>query len=1037
MAYDKQRLMFSTKQMDLVMSMVKRLPAHGADWVYNDIAPDILDTMTTTDFLEYLHRTFQDFLKSVVKTLPHEVPKSVNLPHYCFITAANYMGISGKEADDAKAYEWLCASARYGHTVSICFSAFLPNDPHNLCDTRIPSRLFLIVLALCGSGWAMETLSCKWPSHYQMVGRTIRERQPALSKARHAMASQPEFFFLDAFRFYLHEPTTNDDLLDLWTLSYIGDTKGFEECLDELNSSKDFNMSQVLHMMANFPDHQAAQIVRGYYLKGATLDEKSTTYSAILESHQVGGGELEEPRVLSPLSAAIMRGKTRLALEILHLHQEFNIGIPDFSDALMLSFIYLHPQTSEALLKLLGNNPEICNFIPPKDTGNHLSSFLSNILDSIVSSTGHETATPKITLVRKAIHGLHYNTAYEATLKCLIKQGADFCRRDLPGGYSLATALQRDNAIVVKTFFQAKALKELDPFRFIEDPDLLFFLKYNFESIAAMLCLLEKSDKSFNFLLDTFTKSLISSSFEDGGTLLHYASAVSNVEIVKSLLKKNANVMAMDNSSLTPLATALLRGQIPSADAIADHCSDRQLRQLLQRDTCSGRSIFSKLLYAWASGRQPRLIKGISWVITKNGAHYAGPDGVPAWFCILGRTRPFSQEDQIYDGEIIDLLLRVKDFSDRVDAERWRGMTLFQSAASNGHVKIVKYLIQLGVDIHLDLGFNVKNCPAPALRLAKAVQSIGKFTICDIVGTRCALHNIPDDIKRQGAMAQAEWMKDLDEILNILLDNGCETADLDCLQENLPSLSSLFEEAFKDPTSCSGILGERPKSDFQYDNSHTWPKPISTVTAGGKGTDNVNTPFDKLVERCNNYLGTGPRGREQKRKDIKEREGRQEQFERSKCPRLSDELKYDVHLSNQQWRLPPDWTLVGITKVGSEGGEFISLFENKEAGMLSIRKPPLYKPAGHSASAPQHEQDTGDHTVDVNHIIDFKSGNNVLHFAVALDYVQGLKLMATKIPLNDLTRQKNKGGMTPRQLAEHYGHEDAIAALCGYDTAVF
>ncbi|KAH7480471.1 hypothetical protein FOMA001_g8844 [Fusarium oxysporum f. sp. matthiolae] len=966
----------SSNSFDHLVSIMKNPPSDVLNPVGYDMPVNLPEDTTPTRFLEHLYKSLSICVRETnieSQTNIESLSQFSQIFRLCdalYNTAVNRLGTPQKAIDVRKTHEWLCASARLASSSAICLATLLLNTSGVAPEILLPSRLFLVMLALSNSIWAMEVLSRHWPSHYRLVGQVIRERLPALGRAQVAFASEKWYLFLRFFYVYEHETNFNAHAMDLSTLAYIGAVDEFRTKIRELNASNHPDRHRLCHIVSYFTDKTSVSMARLAYEEGGRLDHLSQTYSAVLDSARIGPQGLPQLQNLSPISAAVMRGKTKLAMEFLRLHEEVKEPIVDFRETLKLSFTFLHHQLGDALLKSFRIDPKIC-----QDVESETPSFeyiLTTVLYEIVLSTGDRWPTGE-TFVRWAIHGQYHDENLEATIRSLIGHGAVFYRATTTSHSPVAIALFYDQVAFTKAFFENVKIQQWDPLELLRSSSIESSeMEDSIEFAAVTYCLFAKSDRCFNYLLDQYPGSVSAASLSGQDTLLHRACRFRRLEPVRSLLAAGASVLARNIAYHTPLADALLGGQIPIVDAVSSHCTDGQLEELLSPYGDSGGSIFSDLLEAWSKDRQPDLIDSIIWVIKHGGGHFYGSGRMPVWTHIVGKDRSSAYTDQLLDLEIMELLMDINEFSEGANTVRWRGLTLFQMAAWFCHVEIVKLLVSRGVDIDASLEFDPEAPRDEVFEWSQWIQSMAGLTLYDKMCIRSADPLLPNHIKAQGAIATANWVKDVDEILNILLDNNCKIADLRRINENMPAVTQKYAELIKaSPLDSHGGRGESIRRS-QENMAHAWPRPIALETSSDNGRNTES--FHHLIEQVKSLRGYSPKERLKEKLGKEALEQALELLEHLISPRLHEDLQLELQICRFQWRLPPQWNLVGVTCFKGGGGHLVPLFQNTETNFLSTRKPGLYKPqsaAEHTATTlsqskvsdkagPLHEVDSCD-----------------------------------------------------------------------------
>ncbi|CAG9983851.1 unnamed protein product [Clonostachys byssicola] len=912
---------------DLLPNLSRNRRRHEHQWVEGlthrttikqqaDIPAELRDEMTSDEFLEQLLSFIQQFVLA-----GWNIDSGSLVSQSAFAAAMEYFDL-GRNRE--KGIELLRLSAVNGLKRAI--SIVCPMSIGSRLETEFPMRLFLCSLALAYSTWATQLLSIHWPSHFRMVRRILGERRIPYKEVINQFDSHDDHFLGLTIGSYLDRSPSQSLVAvppSLHEAIFHGMVDEVKMILEGEIKTADFNdlISRLLHDLSYLTDEEAAGLARLAYLKGAKLTLMATALSPILDNGQKKipiNNNFDDlgsrvPQLLSPLSAAIRRGRTALALEIMSLHLEFDIPIADFASALTLSFLYLHSEVCQILLGLYDDNPDLCQGLP-QDSGAAMAVDLSALLKDLI------LIDREILIERNFLHGKDYNSSYKNTLSCLLEMGANPLQgaADITGGNALFKAVVGDNAITLALFiehFEDRGLSVLAAMRDRNSEGI-----YSEPSIAE-LCVLLESTECLRVLVE---KHGDSPSFRNRGsgnwTLLHLACWTHrSTECARLLLRNGSNIMARNSSGHTPLALALQQHHLETADLIADTCTQDQLETLVSSDPYSGQSIFSDLVADWLRHRGPGHIKSLEWLRGHGGEHFYGAQGTPVWLAIYGLTRPLSLSDQMWDRALLSFLLESEIFASRVDTDFIRGRSLLHFMVGNGHIESVKLLRERNFDMA------VSATPDGADDdLKMGFRFVPKVTALDFVEAGLSLihssespygsSHFPGSISQGGPIHREKWVQDLEGIQNLLLDAGCERTEMpEEMNLSHDEYQSLLEtvQPFSD--------GEIPFAGVKgLGGTVRWPIPISKSQQSDPPKTTWALPRIK-------HVGT--------KEDM-------------------DTMRDDHRVWASVDGLPPGWRCIAAARVGPWANDCPAtpLFEHIKTGLLSIKKPGTFAPFRPTAS---------------------------------------------------------------------------------------
>ncbi|KAL1631261.1 hypothetical protein SLS54_000020 [Diplodia seriata] len=440
----------------------------------------------------------------------------------------------GLSLDREKGIEYMRAGALHGNGPAIFDATLMLEGTH--LESNYPVRFYLTLLAFSHSNRAMQILSVRWPSLWNIIRKFIREMSFAYVQAGGEVSPGSNDFLASRFALYLRHRQPLERQLTLHESLTFGAVEEVEKALNGsiLVSDWDETLPGLLHKLSFLPDAEASSFARVAYEKGARLDFFAPSESPIMEGGK-GLGHLQAS--CSPLSSAIRRGKPTLALAIFCIHIEFDAPIPDLFRALQLSFALLYHEISEILLQLLYQNPEMCQNGPNNSTAMGVN------LHQIMSVTPSSTKITDAELERRALHGGQYDSAYAKTLQVILAEGFDPTEGSIDT-CPLFLAFRHDDVVGARTYVQHIQSRGLDVVARLNNPGNT---SERNDITALSMCIFYGSLRCFEFLLKEYPQLLtMNDQVSDTGILQEACSDQTDTRFISLLLEAGCDVITGD-----------------------------------------------------------------------------------------------------------------------------------------------------------------------------------------------------------------------------------------------------------------------------------------------------------------------------------------------------------------------------------------------------------------------------------------------------------------------------------------------------------
>ncbi|KAJ5827331.1 ankyrin repeat protein [Penicillium robsamsonii] len=847
-----------------------------------DIPDNVPADLSTDAFLSNLLTANENNLSRLYKALETEPKdqfwcgiidfiKKGYLLHTIGYSSLLYLGGSPVPDFRERGLGYMRASSLYGNGNGILSTTFA--SVGTVHEAGVPVRMNLALLALSQSSLGIQRLHSRWPEGYAMVRRVFREReQNCLQEARAVypgLYNSPRLVKIYIAGRAISKPISLGHALDIGATDVVRETLSGAGTASQHDQQK--IISSLFHRLGTVPDEEAAGLARMVYGKGARLDYLLPTPPADIPTMGSPG------KPSTPLSAALMRGQPRLALEIFCLHVEFDEPITQFLSALYLAFTNLYREVGEALLRIWQDNPALCVDVDGATETGYVPVNLSQVL-----------ATTAFQLVRcdtMMLHGGQHEVAYVETVKFLLGEGAD-PSSGAPAATALGRCILADDITALKLYIEhietlarkahldanvAVSASLSDPHNITtvqraavdehrgDDEQLSFEFKDTFTALAlsirhgSLQCLqflLAKSSHLVNVEVDFLGQTLLhrvchgverlvieGDSSEVPGLVglvarARFPSGLS-AEFVDLLLNAGADIMATDHQGYTSLFWALLRGNIAAADIIASRCSQAQLDHMLSRNPLTGGSMFQDLvgmdvrkLNSISGQRQSRLVQSLQWLEKRDAVYFYGTDNQPVWALILSSRLRTLRKDQLLDVALMQYLINLPMFADKLHTGRHSGYTVLHAAVAHGNVEIVRLLLDKGCDPN----FIMEAAATQGVQTSYSFSPAG-VTALDLIIPILVSGSSVYGVDKTSKAEFRKWQDKILDIANLLVERGARGEVFERYQTMARYGNKAFDrvneskEAQEFPEQLRNL--QRPAEiPRQHAVPGAWPKPL-------------------------------------------------------------------------------------------------------------------------------------------------------------------------------------------------------------------
>ncbi|KAI0410558.1 ankyrin repeat-containing domain protein [Xylaria grammica] len=518
------------------------------------------------------------------------------------------------------------------------------------------------------------------------------------------------------------------------------------------------------------------------------------------------------------------------------------------------------------------------------------------------------------------MHGNKFDSKYQECLEILLNEDMS-STDDIDIGSLLFHALGWDDVILLTLLSRNPRLA---PFvwDFVTNIGLMGYEDIETWPLAlATTCIYKNAPRCFEFIVGEYLNLVSERDQAHGLTLLSHACRLSSrTEFVKLLLERGAHETATVYWSIhiNPLYCALSQGNLLAADLIASWYTRHDLTTQMSRDE-DGHSIFHSLVSAWRRKRGIEVINSLRWVIDHGGAHFYGPNNFPNWMLFFSHLRPSNAHEQLYQREILELLLKSDEFRSRVN-DPHKGMSLLHFLTHGGHVEALEVLLHHEVDVNIG-------------------DSRG-YTALDTAMFYTISGNVLPIIEAGGRIEMDNWRRGMKRIVSLLRKRGGQIL-CDSTQELLASLASGGPYP---PSTLGPSMSARARRKYG-----DWPQPLPLTS----GDDFIQVPpldDGSPSSYTNDYLNDVFFGKESDQPGVGQTGKLRNSISAAAAAAAASwneatdpkakkqaEKKRARALLRHLWRLPPPWELVLIRAEVD-----IIRFWNSETEEFTTQKPALY-----------------------------------------------------------------------------------------------
>lgn len=882
--------------------------------LFDSMVEDIPETIDEDISAEkYLDLLFQG-LRQMMPSLPGAASDALSSlgvtneePHLnitekgriCYHIALCYILGIGTELSLAKGLPWLRAAVLGCHMPAVYVAPALyyhhspPASPLGL------ERLLLGLGCLSRNPLCMDMLASRWPSHHRALLRLFRRKwRGGLFLDRRRKWPEPAYFFSTL----MCSPSFDESLIAS-ILSY--NLESVQQLLEvgvDASIVSDDGIS-ALHALTYLRDDDASDLARALVEKGADLQS-----SLSLSSDSIIG--LGHVRRGSPLLCAMLCEQVKFAKTLIFLHMEYAVPIEDFDRVLVYAVISWYHELVGILLDILWGEPSLCDTLLPltdaADGSSSLHFFPTQLLDFAMG------ANDLTSLENRINHRLSYDEAYAKTIELLIERGAD-PTKGVFKACPLYRCLCNDDAVALRCFIQFLYERyDGEPLHRMIDPGHMREQSWTAsENTGLQICIYNKSAQCFDMLLENFPP-LVEEENARGLTALHSATYhADNIAFLRALLEHGSDVLAVSKDNSTTLHRALRNKNIKGADLITQYCSSEELETILSQPV-NRYSLFARLIYTWHLDRDPGLLDSFRWIIAHGGSHFfaysrtvnGSTMQIPIWNDLLARVRPPDKVWQFWDLSLATLLFDT--FPEQINVTQPDSRGVLHVAVWYGHVKIVRLLIQRGVNVNLEIS------PGP--------ENLQGQTALNLAIVRSKSHAIPEEVQVGGTIEITRWKNDLAAITRLLYEAGGRSGSGAAFHQGL-EVFALHE------FNCTVVNSMNEPEALETDDiwKGAWPHALPRDVSSVPEPDMALEQRLKLLRRI--LASSRDMFKHRRRADMEYALGEG----------YRNQLRIQAQEARLMWRLPESWE---VRKV--EGSDKFYFFDHNTKTTTGT-KPPLIR----------------------------------------------------------------------------------------------